>query len=120
MKLFTEALDIETQLLVAVGSAVAAGCVPCLENIVNLASQEQIDSKKLKAAAIIGQFIKDQPATQMKEKADSLLDTHLSSVKSPVKCSLQSENIPAAQETAGGESVETCRCGPGKVNSICC
>jgi len=106
--------------LVAVGPAVAAGCVPCLENIVNLASQEQIDSKKLKSAAIIGQFIKDQPAAQMKEKADSLLDTHLSSAKPPVKCSVQSGNIPAAQETAGGDSVETCRCGPGKATSTCC
>ena len=33
MKLLFKGLDTETQLLVALGSAVASGCIPCLENI---------------------------------------------------------------------------------------
>lgn len=77
MKPLFKGLDTETQLLVAVGSAVASGCIPCLESITGLALAENIDEKKMRAAAIIGQFVKDQPANNMKAKADELLGTHL-------------------------------------------
>jgi AhpD family alkylhydroperoxidase len=70
MKALFKGLDTETQLLVAIGSAVASGCIPCLENIIGIARAEGISEKRLKAAAIIGQFVKDQPANQMKAKAD--------------------------------------------------
>ena len=72
------ALDRETQLLVAAGSAVAAGCVPCLETIVGMARTEGIDEKKLKEAVMTGQYVKEQPANMMKEFADQLVGTHLS------------------------------------------
>jgi SAM-dependent methyltransferase len=70
-------LDRETQLLVATGSAVAAGCVPCLQRIVDMARAEGIDQVKLKAAAITGQYVKEQPNNHMKALADDLLGTHL-------------------------------------------
>ena len=54
MKLLFKGLDTETQLLVALGSAVASGCIACLENISGMARAEGIEEKKLKAAAIIG------------------------------------------------------------------
>ena len=53
MKPFYKGLDTETQLLVALGSAVASGCIPCLESITGLARTERIDEKKMRAAAII-------------------------------------------------------------------
>ena len=79
MKPLFKGLDTETQLLVALGSAVASGCIPCLENITGMARAEGIDEKKMRAAAIIGQFVKDQPANNMKACADRLLGTHLQS-----------------------------------------
>lgn len=72
------ALDRETQLLVAAGSAVAAGCMPCLETIVGMARTEGIDEKKLKEAVMTGQYVKEQPANMMKAFADQLVGTHLS------------------------------------------
>ena len=86
MEAFFKGLDTETQLLVGIGAAVAAGCIPCLETMVDLANGNNLDAKKLKAAAIIGQFVKDQPAAQMKSTADNLLGTHLQKEKSQVTC----------------------------------
>ena len=90
MKPFTKGLDTETQLLVALGSAVASGCIPCLESIAGLAYAEAIDEKKMRAAAIIGQFVKDQPANHIKTAADELLGTHLQSAASVAGCPAES------------------------------
>lgn len=86
MKPMFKGLDTETQLLVGIGAAVAAGCIPCLERMVGLADKASIESKKLKAAAIIGQFVKDQPAAHMKVAADRLLGTHLQGAAKTVDC----------------------------------
>ena len=97
MKPIFKGLDTETQLLVAIGSAVASGCIPCLENISGMARAEGIEDKKLKAAAIIGQFVKDQPAANMKATADRLLGTHLQSAPMQAGCPAESTNDkPAA------------------------
>ena len=98
MKPFTKGLDTETQLLVALGAAVASGCIPCLESITGMARSENIDEKKMRAAAIIGQFVKDQPAGHMKAKADELLGTHLESASAQVKCPAETQESPAAIE----------------------
>ena len=98
MKPFTRGLDTEIQLLVALGSAVASGCIPCLESITGMARSENIDEKKMKAAAIIGQFVKDQPAAHMKAKADELLGTHLQSTAAQVSCPAESAETPPAVE----------------------
>jgi len=108
MKPFTRRLDAETQLLVALGSAVAAGCIPCLESITSLARAEAIDEKKMRAAAIIGQFVKDQPANHMKITADALLGTHLQSAASKAGCPAE---FNAAQMTVDHhESPDACGC----------
>ncbi|MEW6442367.1 MAG: sigma-70 family RNA polymerase sigma factor [bacterium] len=73
------ALDRETQLLVAVGSAVAAGCMPCLEKIVGMAREEGVDERKVKEAVLTGQYVKEQPNRMMREFADGLTGTHLMS-----------------------------------------
>lgn len=108
MKPIFKGLDTETQLLVAIGSAVASGCIPCLENISGMAQTEGIDDKKLKAAAIIGQFVKDQPANQMKTTADELLGTHLQSAASQAGCPVESEETPLAVDA--NESGKACGC----------
>lgn len=107
MKPFTKGLDTETQLLVAIGSAVASGCIPCISG---LARAESIDEKKMRAAAIIGQFVKDQPANNMKATADELLGTHLQSAAAQVGCPVESEEAPAAVEDQSNEPRKACGC----------
>jgi AhpD family alkylhydroperoxidase len=101
MKSFVKGLDNETQLLVAVGASVAAGCIPCLESIVKLAEAEGIDPKKMKSAAIVGQFVKDQPAAHMKAAADRLLGTHLQAGQSAAGCPAESGESTVVSE--GGQ-----------------
>lgn len=110
MKPFTKGLDTETQLLVALGSAVASGCIPCLENITAMARSENIDEKKMRAAAIIGQFVKDQPAGHMKARADALLGTHLQAARDQADCPLESEAPKSAQEAAASAAETACGC----------
>ena len=108
MKPFYKGLDTETQLLVALGSAVASGCIPCLESIAGMARDEGIDEKKMRAAVIIGQFVKDQPANNMKMTADKLLGTHLQSVASQAGCPMESKETPMAVDH--NESKKACGC----------
>ncbi|MDX1707488.1 MAG: carboxymuconolactone decarboxylase family protein [Desulfobacterales bacterium] len=110
MKPFTKGLDTETQLLIAVGSAVASGCIPCLESITGMARAESIDEKKMRAAAIIGQFVKDQPAGHMKAKADALLGTHLQAASNQVECPMESNAPKSAGETAELTPASGCGC----------
>ena len=110
MKPLFKGLDTETQLLVAIGSAVASGCIPCLENISEMAMAEGIDAKKLKAAAIIGQFVKDQPAANMKATADRLLGTHLQSAQIQTECPADSTKAETAAEYDGNKSAAGCGC----------
>lgn len=110
MKPIFKGLDTETQLLVAIGSAVASGCIPCLENITGLAHTEGIDAKKLKAAAIIGQFVKDQPAANIKATADRLLGTHLQSAQTQIECPADSPEEKTAVVYDGDKSVNDCGC----------
>ncbi len=77
MEGFEMPFDRETQLLIATGAAVACGCLSCLDNIVAKARAEGVDDKKLRAAALTGQYVKDQPMNHMKAHSDALLGTHL-------------------------------------------
>ena len=110
MKPIFKGLDTETQLLVALGSAVASGCIPCLENISGMARAEGIEEKKLKAAAIIGQFIKDQPANNMKATADNLLGTHLQSAPVQTGCPADLSNEEIAAQRQGCGPAGECGC----------
>ena len=110
MKPIFKGLDTETQLLVALGSAVASGCIPCLETITGIARSEGIEEKKLKAAAIVGQFVKDQPANNMKATADQLLGTHLQSAPVQSDCPFDSTEKQSAKQAEENESKEACMC----------
>jgi hypothetical protein len=108
MKNLFKGLDTETQLLVALGSAVVSGCIPCLENIVGMARMEGIDEKKLRVAAIVGQFVKDQPSNNMKAMADQLIGTHLQSAPVQTGCPMDSKGVKTTTqtETLSGGSYE--------------
>ena len=110
MEALFKGLDTETQLLVGIGAAVAAGCIPCLEKMVKLANGVDLDAKKLKAAAIIGQFVKDQPAAHMKSAADNLLGTHLQIAEGKATCPIET---PEDQEPGCGCETHkaSCACG---------
>ena len=110
MEAFFKGLDSETQLLVGIGAAVASGCVPCLEKMVESANGSSLDVKKLKAAAIIGQFVKDQPATHMKSAADNLLGTHLQKRETKVTCPVETPEDQKQDCGVGTEHV-SCACG---------
>ncbi|MDJ0784266.1 MAG: carboxymuconolactone decarboxylase family protein [Desulfosarcinaceae bacterium] len=77
MLALTRELDPEIELLVAIGAAVACGCQACLRKLVERAVAAGLSRKKLASAAIIGQFVKDQPAEEMRALSDALLGTHL-------------------------------------------
>ncbi|MGD9182024.1 MAG: carboxymuconolactone decarboxylase family protein [Desulfobacterales bacterium] len=110
MKPLFKGLDTDTQLLVAIGSAVASGCIPCLENISGMARAEGIEEKKLKAAAIIGQFVKNQPAAHMRATADRLLGTHLQSAKMRTVCPADSTKEETIAEYDGNKSIGSRGC----------
>ena len=110
VKPFYKGLDTETQLLVALGSAVASGCIPCLESITGLARAERIDEKKMRAAAIIGQFVKDQPANNMKATADKLLGTHLQTAAVQTGCPRDSSKEESAEQHEDSKAAGGCGC----------
>ena len=91
MNLFVKGLPPQTQLLIAMGSAMAAGCQPCLERLVGLAEDEGLDAEQMQAAVSIGQFVKEQPARQMKEVADKLTGSRLSQTRPQIECPHESE-----------------------------
>jgi alkylhydroperoxidase/carboxymuconolactone decarboxylase family protein YurZ len=112
----TQSLDRETQLLIAAGSAVAAGCITCLETIVEMARTEGIDERKLREAVMTGQFVKEQPNNHMKEVADELLGTHLQSrsLYNVGECPLSKESGTETQTAPATKKGDTgsggCRC----------
>ncbi len=73
MNLFVKELAPDTQILIAMGAAVAAGCQPCLAQLVELAQNEELDIAGMRAAVAIGQFVKNQPAKEIQELAQTLL-----------------------------------------------
>ena len=96
-------LDAQTQLLIGIGAAVASGCIPCLEKMTAMAEEAGIDRKKLKAAAIVGQFVKDQPASHMKEAADRLVGTHLQASVSTNNCTMSSGKMEKERTKASSQ-----------------
>ena len=88
MNLFVKELPPETQILIAMGAAVAAGCQPCLAQLVDLAQGEELAIASQRAAVTIGQFVKDQPAREIQALAHTLLgeDPGLRAADIPCPC----------------------------------
>ena len=111
MKLTSRRLDQETQLLVGISAAVASGCIPCLEKMVETASKAGIDPKKMRESAIIGQYVKDQPAYHMKEAADKLLGAHLLRFRTQSDCPIDDERKEVGGYDGAVDSEnESCSC----------
>jgi len=58
--------------------------------------------EKIKESAMIGQFVKDQPAYHMKEAADNLLGTHLLRFRTQSDCPIGDE-----RKEGGGRDCES-------------
>jgi AhpD family alkylhydroperoxidase len=86
MNLFVKDLPPDTQILIAVGAAVAAGCQVCLKKLTALARDEGLDKARMRAAATIGQFVKEQPSQQMRALADELLGADPEVAASEIEC----------------------------------
>jgi len=70
-------INYEVTLLIAAGAAMAANCEPCLNKIVPDLIAAGVIEKDIQKAVEIAQFVKDKPASLMKEAADALTGTHL-------------------------------------------
>ena len=99
MNLFVKDLPPDTQILIAVGAAVAAGCQVCLKKLTALARDEGMNDARMQAAATIGQFVKEQPSKQMRELARELLGADPAKTASALDCPC---------ETSRGEEAECC------------
>ena len=110
MKQISSVIDLETQLLISVGSAVAAGCVPCLQKIVEHARAHGIDEQKMRAAARTGQFIKEQPIKHMKVLSDELLGTHFLAVPAESAGCPAETDEKEKSKTAMTASTPACSC----------
>ena len=97
MNLFVKGLPPDTQILIAMGAAVAAGCQPCLKRIVSLARDEGLDSVQMSAAATIGQFVKDQPDQEMRALAGELLGDDPGKSASEIGCPCSSSQRAEAE-----------------------
>ncbi len=75
-----------------------------------IARAEGIEEKRMKAAAIIGQFVKDQPANAMKTTADKLLGTHLQSAAVQTGCRMDSSKEEYAEQHEVSHSGGGCGC----------
>ncbi len=96
MNLFVKDLPPDTQILIAMGAAVAAGCQTCLQRLVGLARDEALESSRMRAAITIGQFVKDQPAQEMKTLAHELLGEDPASRSADIQCMCDTPETAAA------------------------
>jgi len=111
-----KSIDRETQLLISVGAAVAAGCIPCLTSIVEMARADGIEEWKLRSAVKTGQFIKDKPAGFMRAHSNELLGTHLSSKSSEYRddfCPMHEEEGVSKPVASSCDDTETGKSGCG-------
>ena len=73
----TAIIDYQVGLLIAAGAAMAANCEPCLNKAVPDLIEAGVSMPDIRKALEIGQFVKDKPASLMREAADMLAGTHL-------------------------------------------
>ena len=71
-------VDHKVTLLIAAGAAMAANCEPCLNKVVPDLIEAGVAAPDIRAAVEIGQYVKDRPASMMKQTADVLAGTRLS------------------------------------------
>jgi len=67
-------MDTKIKELIAVGAAIGANCLPCLEWHHNKCMELGIPEKDIKIAVEIGKAVKERPARDISELADKLLN----------------------------------------------
>ena len=75
-------------MLIAVGSAMAASCEPCLNIVIPNLIEVGVPDAEIRRAVEIGQYVKDREADIMKEAADVLAGTSFVDKEVPVECIL--------------------------------
>jgi len=73
-------------MLVAVGSAMAANCEPCLNMVIPNLIEVGVPDAEIRRAVEIGQYVKDRQADIMKEAADVLAGTSFLDEEVPEEC----------------------------------
>jgi AhpD family alkylhydroperoxidase len=73
-------------MLVAAGSAMAAGCEPCLNMVIPNLIEAGVPDTQIRQAVEIGQYVKDREANVMKEAADVLAGTSFLDRAIPEQC----------------------------------
>ena len=73
-------------MLVAAGSAMAAGCEPCLNMVIPNLIEVGVPDAEIRRAVEIGQYVKDRQADVMKEAADVLAGTNFLDEEVPEEC----------------------------------
>jgi len=73
-------------MLVAAGSAMAAGCEPCLNMVIPNLMEIGVPDAEIRRAVEIGQSVKDRQADIMKEAADVLAGTGFLDEEVPEEC----------------------------------
>ena len=70
-------------LLVAAGSAMAAGCEPCMDQLIPSLIEAEVSDRDIRRAVEVGQSVKEAAAEYMKEVADVLAGTRLAGSRAP-------------------------------------
>jgi alkylhydroperoxidase/carboxymuconolactone decarboxylase family protein YurZ len=70
-------IDRNVTLLISAGAAMAGNCEPCLRKIVADLKEADVTTERIQGAVLIGQIVKEKPASNMKEVADSITGTRL-------------------------------------------
>ena len=85
-------VDKNVTLLIAAGAAMAANCEPCLNKIVADLKEAGVGTNDIRRAVEIGQFVKDKPAANMKQLADTLTGTRLGARRPSEECPLEQKD----------------------------
>lgn len=91
-----QGIDVRVPMLIAAGSAVAAGCEPCLNSVIPKLIEADVHDADIRKAVEIGQGIKDRQASNIKEVADLLTGTNLLDGAVAEECETSDANEPAA------------------------
>ena len=86
-------------MLVAAGSAMAAGCEPCLNHVIPNLIEVGVPENEIRRAVEIGQCVKDRKAEIMKEAADVLAGTSFLDGEAPEPCSRDELRTLTADKT---------------------
>lgn len=76
-------LNIREQSLVALGAALAANCVPCIEYHIPVASRSGLSDSEIKEALQIADKVRRVPARMVLQTALARIEKNLSDVATP-------------------------------------